>query len=326
MYDIGQCRNIIEKALKQELKLLESGPAELYQPVEYIFSIGGKRIRPVLVLLACNLFSGDIEKAIRPALGIEFFHNFTLLHDDIMDNSPMRRNSPTVHKKWNENTAILSGDAMAIIAFRFIAMCPASVLIPVLELFTNTALKVCEGQQLDMNFETRQDVSEAEYIEMIGLKTAMLIAASLKTGALIGGAGKEDSGYLYDFGKNIGLAFQLQDDYLDVFGNVESFGKSIGNDIVTNKKTYLLIRALEIAKDHELEELKLTLDSIYTNPEDKIKKVTGIYNKLNIREHAAAKMTFYHNLAFQYLDKVKVADKNKEYLRKVTDKLINRER
>ena len=231
-------------------------PKGLYDPIEYVLALGGKRLRPVLMLLAYNLYREDVESIFSQAAGIETYHNFTLLHDDLMDNADMRRGKPVVHKKWNENTAILSGDAMLILSYQFMMnQCPPEHVQEVMEIFGRTALEVCEGQQWDMEFESRNDVTVGEYIEMIRLKTSVLLAAALKIGAVLGGASSADAQKLYDFGIRMGLAFQLQDDYLDVYGNPAVFGKKIGGDILCNKKTYMLITALEQAKGENREEL-----------------------------------------------------------------------
>ena len=235
-------------------------PRELYEPIDYVLSMGGKRIRPALTLMASNLYQDDVQSAINTALGIEVFHNFTLLHDDIMDRADVRRGRPTVHKKWNDNTAILSGDVMQIAAYQLIAKTPAHCLKQVLDLFSQTAAEICEGQQYDVVFENCDIVKADEYLEMIRLKTAVLLGCALKCGALIGGAGEEDAQNLYDFGINIGLAFQLKDDLLDVYGDEATFGKKIGGDILCNKKTYLLIHALKLAIGDTKEELKKWLN------------------------------------------------------------------
>ena len=235
----------------EELKFTRQ-PQGLYAPVSYVLSIGGKRIRPLLMLMAYNLYREDVEHIFPQATGIEVYHNYTLLHDDLMDKADRRRGKPTVHKVWNENTAILSGDAMLVLAYQFMAQCPPECLKEVMDLFSQTALEICEGQQLDMDFETRKDVTEAEYMEMIRLKTSVLLSCSLKMGALLAGASPEDAGHLYDFGIHLGLAFQLKDDLLDVYGNPEVFGKNIGGDILCNKKTYLLIKAYEQATPSQL--------------------------------------------------------------------------
>jgi len=247
----------IEKAQELIVRELETlsipvSPENLYEPVRYILGNGGKRIRPALVLLACDLFGADYRKALKPALGIEVFHNFTLLHDDLMDNSIVRRNRPTVHIKWDANTAILSGDAMSIMANSLICQVDPDAIVPVSRLFNKTALEVCEGQMLDMEYSARDNVTIEEYINMIRLKTSVLIAAALGIGAFIGGASEEESFILYNFGMNLGLAFQLQDDLLDSFGNEQVFGKKIGNDIITNKRTFLVIKAFEKAKGEDL--------------------------------------------------------------------------
>ena len=242
--------------LQQEINAYISGlsilrsPIELYEPIQYILSLGGKRIRPVLMLMAYNLYKENIPEVLAPAAAIEIFHNYTLLHDDLMDKADMRRGKKTVHKLWDDNTAILSGDAMFVLAYQYMAKSPRH-LKEMWDLFNTTSLEICEGQQLDINFEKRTDVAENEYIEMIRLKTAVLLAASLKMGAIQGDTSPEDAGLLYEFGINIGLAFQLKDDYLDAFGNPDVFGKNIGGDILSNKKTYLLIKAFELAGEKQ---------------------------------------------------------------------------
>src|ERR1700761_9383330 len=224
-------------------------PAALYEPISYILSIGGKRMRPALLLMACDLFGGDVDDALAPALAIEVFHNFTLMHDDIMDNAPLRRGRTTVHERWNKNVAILSGDVMLIEGYKLMMQVKDHLLRQILDIFNNTAVDVCEGQQIDMEFEQRNDVTIKEYINMIRLKTAVVLGGALKIGALLGGASTKDANLLADFGVNLGLAFQLQDDILDVYGNPEKFGKQVGGDIIANKKTYLLLKALELADE-----------------------------------------------------------------------------
>ena len=246
-------------------------PKGLYDPIEYVLALGGKRLRPVLMLLAYNLYREDVESIFSQAAGIETYHNFTLLHDDLMDNADMRRGKPVVHKKWNENTAILSGDAMLILSYQFMMnQCPPEHVQEVMEIFGRTALEVCEGQQWDMEFESHNDVTVSEYIEMIRLKTSVLLAAALKIGAVLGGASSADAQKLYDFGIQMGLAFQLQDDYLDVYGNPAVFGKKIGGDILCNKKTYMLITALEQAKGENREELLRWLNAAEFVPEERL--------------------------------------------------------
>ena len=299
-------------------------PAGLYEPIAYTLSMGGKRIRPALALMACNLYTDNIEPVIAPALGIEVFHNFTLLHDDIMDRADIRRGRPTVHKRWDDNTAILSGDVMQIAAYQLIAQAPEKYLKAVLDLFSTTAREICEGQQYDVDFENRDEVAADEYIEMIRLKTAVLLACSLKTGAIIGGATAEDADELYDFGINLGLAFQLKDDLLDVYGDEATFGKKIGGDILCNKKTYLLIHALKLAKGADFEDLTKYLKKSYQQPEEKIKQVTEMYNKLGVKKICEDKMSFFYEKAIANLEKVGVDTNKKQALRKLAEKLMSR--
>lgn len=300
-------------------------PKGLYEPIEYILSLGGKRIRPVLMLMAYNLYHEDLTPVYDPALGIEVYHNHTLLHDDVMDRSDMRRGKPTVHKIWNDNTAILSGDAMLILAFKFISASAPEHLKEVVDLFNQTTLEICEGQQLDMEFESRSDVAEDEYIEMIRLKTAVLLAASLKIGAILAGASKEDAENLYNFGVQIGVAFQLQDDLLDVYGDSEVFGKKIGGDILCNKKTYMLIKALERADGKQKEELNRWMNAEACQPAEKIEAVTGLYNLLNIRGVCENKMREYYTLAMESIGAVAVAEEKKRELKNLVKLLMYRE-
>lgn len=292
--------------IELELKTLarDREPAGLYEPVTYVLSLGGKRIRPALCMLGCNLYDElKVPESLHPALGLEVFHNFTLLHDDIMDGSEMRRNQPTVHKKWNDNTAILSGDAMMILAYQLISRSPIKVLVPVLELFSQTGLEVCEGQQYDMLFESRNDITEADYIEMIRLKTAVLLGASLKTGAIIGGASPEAAMHLYQFGIEAGISFQLQDDWLDVFGDAATFGKNIGGDIVTNKKTFLLIHALNNLSPAGKKELQLWLSKKEFDREEKVAAVRNLYEDANVSTNAKKRMDAYYQNSLLHLQK-----------------------
>ena len=300
-------------------------PKGLYDPVSYVLSLGGKRIRPVLMLMAYNLYREDVKSILQPATGIEVYHNYTLLHDDLMDRADMRRGKATVHKVWNDNVAILSGDAMLVLAYQFMAQCASEKLKDVMDLFSQTALEICEGQQLDMEFEQRKDVKEDEYIEMIRLKTSVLLAASLKIGAILGGASKEDADALYDFGVNLGLAFQLKDDLLDVYGDPEVFGKKIGGDILCNKKTYMLIKALERANGEQLEELNRWLNAENCQPAEKIAAVTEIYNQLTIRSVCENKMREYYTLAMESLEAVAVAEEKKKELKNLVKLLMYRE-
>lgn len=300
-------------------------PQGLYDPVGYVLSMGGKRIRPVLMLMAYNLYKEDLARIYGPATGIEVYHNYTLLHDDLMDRADRRRGKETVHKVWNDNTAILSGDAMLVLAYRFMAQCPVDCLKEVMELFSLTALEICEGQQMDMEFELRKDVREEEYLEMIRLKTGVLLAASLKIGALLGGASAEDAGHLYDFGMNLGVAFQLKDDLLDVYGDVAVFGKNIGGDILCNKKTYMLIKAFEHADDIQLQELNAWIDAKSFEPAEKIAAVTGLYDQIGIKEICERKMAEYSERAMVNLSAVKVPDEKKAELENLMKNLMHRE-
>lgn len=318
--------NEILQKIENEVAQLsfEYPPKSLYDPIEYILSLGGKRIRPALTLMACNLYQDNVDKAINPALGIEVFHNFTLLHDDLMDKADKRRNKPTVHKVWNDNTAILSGDAMLIAAYQLIGKTEPEYLKEVFDLFTSTALEICGGQQYDMEFESRDNVTEAEYIEMIRLKTAVLLACSLKTGAIIGGASKEDADNLYEFGINIGLAFQLQDDLLDVYGDA-TFGKNIGGDILCNKKTFLLIHAFELANTDQKTILNEWIGKDTFIPSEKIEAITAIYNELHLKDITKAKMQGYYDKAMGNLSHLSISPDKLTVLKEVSDRLMYRQ-
>ena len=317
----------IQEKIEREIGQLEFDcpPKSLYEPITYILSLGGKRIRPALVLMAYNLYREDVEKAIRPAIGLEVFHNFTLLHDDLMDQADKRRNKPTVHKVWNANTAILSGDAMLIAAYQLIGETAPEHLKEVLDLFTRTALEICGGQQYDMEFESRMDVSEEEYLEMIRLKTAVLLACSLKTGAILGGASREDAENLYRFGINIGLAFQLQDDLLDVYGDTKTFGKNIGGDILCNKKTFLLINALRRAEGEQKVQLEHWIARKDFDAAEKIAAVTNIYNVLGLKELSEAKMQTYYAEGMKNLAALSVPEERLAVLKEVTSRLMFRQ-
>lgn len=299
-------------------------PQSLYDPIRYTLSSGGKRIRPSLMLMAYNLFKDDPETILPQACGLETYHNYTLLHDDLMDNADMRRGRQTVHIKWNANTAILSGDSMLVLAYKHMAQCEQSKLSTVLDIFTETALEIGEGQQFDMDFETRTDVTEEEYIEMIRLKTSVLLACALKIGAVMAGASDEDAANLYKFGEQMGLAFQLQDDYLDVYGDPAVFGKAIGGDILCNKKTYMLINALNRADDNKREELKRWISAEEFDPKEKIDAVTSIYNEIGIDRLAKDRIEHYFTLSRKYLDAVSVAPERKQILESYTDKMMKR--
>lgn len=317
----------IQEKIEREIGQLEFDcpPKSLYEPITYILSLGGKRIRPALVLMAYNLYREDVEKAIRPAIGLEVFHNFTLLHDDLMDQADKRRNKPTVHKVWNANTAILSGDAMLIAAYQLIGETAPEHLKEVLDLFTRTALEICGGQQYDMEFESRMDVSEEEYLEMIRLKTAVLLACSLKTGAILAGASREDAENLYRFGINVGLAFQLQDDLLDVYGDTRTFGKNIGGDILCNKKTFLLINALRRAEGEQKAQLEHWIARKDFDAAEKIAAVTNIYNVLGLKELSEAKMQTYYAEGMKNLAALSVSEERLAVLKEVTSRLMFRQ-
>ena len=299
-------------------------PKGLYAPIEYVLSLGGKRIRPVLMLLSYQLYKENVDDILPQAAGIETYHNYTLLHDDLMDCADMRRNKPTVHKVWDENTAILSGDAMLVLAYRLMNNCPERYLKQVMDIFSQTALEICEGQQWDMEFETRNDVTVPEYMEMIRLKTSVLLSAALKIGAVLGGASEDDARKLYDFGIKMGLAFQLQDDYLDVYGDSKVFGKNIGGDILCNKKTFMLITALALAKDEDKETLLGWLHATDYAPEEKIRSVTALYNKVGVPELCQVRIDAYYEEGLLLLEKVSVEPSLKEELKKFVCHLMER--
>ena len=300
-------------------------PESLYEPIKYVLSMGGKRIRPTLMLLAYNLYKENPEDILMNACALETYHNYTLLHDDLMDNADMRRGHLTVHKKWNDNTAILSGDSMLVLAFQRMMQCDTKHLKDILDLFTVTALEIGEGQQYDMEFETRNDVKEEEYIEMIRLKTSVLLACALKIGAILADASAEDADNLYKFGEQIGLAFQLQDDYLDVYGDSKVFGKEIGGDITSNKKTYMLINAFNKANDAQREELTRWVSARVFDRNEKVDAVTRLYNEIGIDQLAQDKIAYYFAQSKKFLDAVHVPEEKKEELRKYAQKMMKRQ-
>lgn len=304
----------------------DRSPRSLFEPIEYTLALGGKRIRPCLTLMACNVYKENVDEAVKPAMGLEVFHNFTLLHDDLMDQADMRRNKPTIHKKWDTNTAILSGDAMLIVAYRLIGKTPEPYLKKILDLFSQTALEICCGQQYDMDFEKRNDVSEEEYVEMIRLKTAVLIACCMKVGAIVGGASEEDADHLYRFGIYTGLAFQLQDDLLDVYGDAGTFGKNIGGDILCNKKTFLLIHAMMLASEKQKARMAFFKNPSngYT-PEEKIDAYTDIYNQLHIKDIAQQKMNNLYKLAVNELTQLSVDKTSLAEINKISSMLMQRD-
>lgn len=300
-------------------------PKELYTPINYTLKLGGKRIRPALLMLSNNLFGGSDKDAINAALAIEVFHNFTLLHDDIMDDAPLRRGKETVYKKWGSNLAILAGDVMFVNAIQLLAKSDEKVLKKVLTLFNSTAVKVCEGQQYDMNFESQLDVSIDDYLKMIELKTAVLLAASLKIGALIGNASDENAKHIYEFGRNLGVAFQLMDDILDLYGDPEKFGKQVGGDIISNKKTYLLLKAKELATGDLKKQLEFALGSKALKNEAKVEKIKSIFNQLNIKQLAEKEMDLFYNTALANLDSINAPIDKKQVFEKFAVSLMQRE-
>ncbi len=301
-------------------------PESLYEPVKYVLSLGGKRIRPMLMLMSYALYRDDVERILPQAIGLETYHNYTLLHDDLMDNADVRRGMPTVHRKWDANTAILSGDSMLVLAYQRMQECPVENLPAVLDVFTTTALEIGEGQQYDMEFETRDDVREDEYIEMIRLKTSVLLACAMKIGALMADAPQEDIDNLYRFGEQMGLAFQLQDDYLDVYGDPKVFGKAIGGDIVSNKKTYMLINAINKAEGEDRETLLRWIDAKEFDRNEKVAAVTAVYDRLGIGDMAKAKMEEYYAEALVALDRVTVEEERKSALRDYAAKMMKRDK
>jgi geranylgeranyl diphosphate synthase type II len=324
MFSLKASQNLIQARLK-EIGLPDS-PMNLYDPIRYILETDGKRIRPALVLMGCNVFSDDISQAIHAAMAVEVFHNFTLMHDDIMDQSVMRRNRPAVHIKWNQNIAILSGDTMLIKAYELLSATPASSVVSVLKLFNQTALRVCEGQQYDMDFEHSLDITLGEYLNMVELKTAVLLAAALKIGAVIGGAEDRQADLLYEFGRNVGIAFQLQDDMLDVYGDPILFGKMTGNDIVSNKKTVLLVQALHASDGQRRKELLRWLKAEKFDRDEKIQCMKDIYDQLNLESHTTSMVMRYHQQALAMLDDLSCHSERKAVLRQFSEALMDRKK
>jgi geranylgeranyl diphosphate synthase type II len=312
MYSSEEILAIINKGL-DDLQL-DRQPFGLYKPIRYVLGMGGKRVRPVLMLLIYNIYKDDLEKALPVAIGLETYHNYTLLHDDVMDRAEVRRGHPCVHKVWDENTAILSGDSMLVMAYQLVSQCPAENLKEVLDLFTATALEIGEGQQYDVDFEKRLDVRADEYIEMIRLKTSVLLACAMKLGAIMGGASEKDAQLLYSIGESVGLAFQLQDDMLDVYGDYETFGKRIGGDILCNKKTYMLIKALEGADAEQRAELERWLSATDYVEEEKISAVTALYDAIGVREICQNLINEYFNKAQGLLDELSLPVEQKRAL------------
>jgi len=326
MYSVSDLQSLISIEIDKEIyQLYHTEPKNLYEPVGYALSMGGKRLRPVMVLMACNLFSDTVEKAFPVALAIELFHNFTLLHDDIMDGAEMRRNNLSVYKKYNENIAILSGDAMSIMAYNYLLKCNSTEPAPIIRLFSKTALEVCEGQQFDMDFEARLDVSIPEYLTMIRLKTAVLLASSLKLGAMAANAPEKMADQLYDFGLNLGIAFQLQDDLLDVFADQDKFGKKIGGDIVSNKKTFLLLKALEIADDSTTMFIHDWINKTGFDESEKIRAITDVYDKLDIRKITEQCIDEFYQSALDVFNEINMAAESKAELIQLANLIMNRD-
>ncbi|ELY2010116.1 polyprenyl synthetase family protein [Flavobacterium psychrophilum] len=322
MHTISHYQELISDYFS-ELHLTKE-PKNLYNPIDYILSLGGKRMRPILTLMATEVFDVDYKKSLAAATAIEIFHNFSLVHDDIMDDAPLRRGNETVHEKWNINTGILSGDAMLILAYQHFEEYEPKIFRDLAKLFSKTALEVCEGQQYDVDFETRDDVIIAEYLKMIEYKTAVLVGAAMKMGAIVAQTSTENANLIYDFGLNLGIAFQLQDDYLDAFGNPETFGKQVGGDIIENKKTYLYLKAIEFSQPQEKEQL-LHLFSIQPNDSsDKIISVKEIFNKTKASEATQKAIQDYTFKAFETLEKMNISNNKKTILRTFGENLMSR--
>ncbi len=321
MHTFNELKAILDARLKQAE--FPANPNQLYDPLRYILGIGGKRIRPLLALMSCDLFNEDPNKALQAAMAVEYFHNFSLIHDDIMDQADVRRGQETVHKKWNENVGILSGDALMVKAYQQLDDYPAELFKPLTQLLSQTAIEVCEGQQYDVDFETLNEVSKEDYVEMIRLKTAVLLGASLKMGALIAKASEKDAELIYKFGIDLGIAFQLQDDYLDSFGNAEHFGKRIGGDIINNKKTILYIEALKRSNSNLRDQL-LNLYQLKDDSQQKIEDVKSIFNDSGAKTETLSLIEQYTNSAFDFLDQLSVDSQNKQELNSLASFLMNR--
>lgn len=323
MHNAAFFRQILEEKISK--LSLNHQPAELYDPISYMLELGGKRLRPALVLMSAEMFGTAFETAIEPALGIEVFHNFTLMHDDIMDKAPLRRGKPTVHQKWNADIAILSGDTMFIKSVQHMMKVNEKHLPDVLSLFCSTAIEVCEGQQLDMNFEQQKNVTIKDYIHMIELKTAVLLACALKTGAIIANATEKDARLVYDFGKMMGIAFQLHDDILDVYADEKKFGKLSGGDILSNKKTFLFLKACELATENQKKDLLKLYSGIETDPDSKISSVKKIFSQLNIQQESEKQMQHYYQQALQHLNDINIDNERKKIIRQFANDLMQRE-
>jgi len=323
MYSPEQLLNMVNEAISG--LPYDRRPSSLYEPIRYVLSLGGKRIRPVLMLMAYNLYREDPEQIMSQAVGLETYHNFTLLHDDLMDHADMRRGHATVHRKWDANQAILSGDTMLLQAVERVMACQGRLFSEVMPLFVTTALEIGEGQQFDMEFEHRDDVTEDEYIEMIRLKTSVLLACALKMGAILAGASQHDQDCLYRLGEQIGLAFQLQDDLLDVYGDPKVFGKNIGGDITSNKKTYMLINAVLRANPSQRAKLTRWTEATTFDRDEKVKAVTALYDAIGIRSLCESRIAYYFEQGRRYLEQLSVDESRKAPLRQYIEKMMNRQ-
>ena len=322
MHSIQQYQEFVLEFLNAQQQ--EREPKNLYEPIQYILGLGGKKMRPVLTLMSAEIFDVDYSKALPAALAVEVFHNFSLVHDDIMDDAPLRRGNITVHEKWNINTGILSGDAMLILAYQYFEQYEPIIFRELAKLFSKTALEVCEGQQWDVDFETRSDVTIPEYLKMIEYKTAVLVAAAMKMGAIVAETSAENGDLIYDFGLNLGLAFQLQDDYLDAFGNPATFGKQIGGDIIENKKTYLYLKAIEFASAEEKAKLLQLFSVSLEENTTKIEEVKTIFNATGATKATQQAIQDYTLMAFTTLDKMNISSEKKSMLRSFGENLMNR--
>jgi geranylgeranyl diphosphate synthase type II len=317
---------ILNKGIEEQQSSLHNAvPKEMYEPMSYIIGLGGKRVRPLLTLVGCDIFDANPNDAIQAALSVELFHNFSLIHDDILDNAPLRRGNTTVHEKWNHNIALLSGDGMLVKAFDILAKSNPKHVSHLLSLFSKTGLEVCEGQQLDMNFETQEKVSVENYIHMITYKTAVLLGCSLQMGAICANASNENQKHLYEFGKHVGIAFQILDDVLDVYADDEKFGKQVGGDIISNKKTFMLLDAFELANEAQTKELNHLLYSKEISNSEKVKQVTEIYNILGVKELAIKEANKHTDIALKHLDELAANTTKKNNLKEFALHLLNRE-
>jgi len=323
MHTIEEYQNLIQSAIEKEI--IHREPIELYEPINYTLSIGGKRLRPLLTLLTCDIFDGKIQEALYPAIGLETFHNFTLLHDDIMDKAPIRRGLPTVYKKWDSNRAILSGDTMMVMAYNYILASPKDLLFEIFTVFNKLGQEVCEGQQYDMNFETDSHVTLDKYLTMIKLKTAVLLGGSMQVGAIIAKTSKKNIQLIYDFGESVGMAFQLQDDLLDAFGVEEVFGKKNGGDIRTNKKTFLYLKAMELGSEKQQQELSHLYSILDENDDNKVKRVLDIFKDLKIEAETRKLMKCYYDKGFKILGETDLAQEKKLILIKLANSLLKRD-